>query len=294
MRIRGRVVCLLALAVVATARAAASPTAPICPTPSAIPRRIVSITPSITETLFAIGAGPAVVGVSDYCSDPPEVARLPRLGTTLTPAYETIVKLDPDLILSEDNVNVRATELRALGTTCLIPWLSLDQVVEGIRMIGRLTGHVTEADALADRIRTRLSTPAPANAPRVLLVLASDTASLDEVWFIRRNSIHGSALAAAGGRNAVDEDIPGLPRLSLQRVLEIDPDVVILLVAGRTGDAAATDKLLADWRALTPLTAVKRGRIAVVEAPEAYSMGPHILAMTDRLQAALARMTADQ
>lgn len=277
--------CLLALAAVTTASAT-------CPQPSTTPRRIVSITPAITETLFAIGAGPDVVGVSDYCADPPEVARLPRLGTTLTPAYETIARLDPDLILSESNVNVRADELRALGPTCLVPWLTLPQVLDGIRTVGRLTGHGTAADALAERIQTRLARPTPADAPRVLLVLASDTASLHEVWFIRRNSMHGAALAAAGGRNAVEDDVLGLPRLSLQRVIELDPDVILLLVAGKTSDEAATAKLLADWRALTPLTAVERGRIAVVEAPEAYISGPRIVALTDRLQAELARLAA--
>ena len=64
-----------------------------CPQPAATPRRIVSLVPAITETLFAIGAGDAVVGVSDYCAWPPEVTRLPRLGTTLTPAYETIARM---------------------------------------------------------------------------------------------------------------------------------------------------------------------------------------------------------
>jgi ABC-type Fe3+-hydroxamate transport system substrate-binding protein len=283
-----RLVALWTFVLVATASA----DGPTCPQPAERPRRIASITPAITETLFAIGAGSAVVGVSDYCADPPEVARLPRLGTTLTPAYETIARLDPDLILSEDNVNVRAAELRALGDTCLIPWLSREQVLSGIRTVGRLTGHAEAADALADRIQTRLATPTPADAPRVLMVLASDTASLHEVWFIRRNSMHGAALAAAGGRNAVDEDVHGLPRLSLQRVLELDPDVILLLVAGKSGDDAARAKLLADWRALTPLTAVQRDRIAVVEAPEAYISGPRIIALTDRLQAELARLAA--
>ncbi|HEV7731132.1 MAG TPA: helical backbone metal receptor [Candidatus Binatia bacterium] len=279
---------LAALLVVATAASAATD----CPTPATAPGRIVSITPAITETLFAIGAGPQVVGVSDYCTFPPETARLPHLGTTLTPTYETIARLDPELILSEDNVNVRATELRDLGPTCLIPWLTLDQFVAGIRTVGRVTGHAAPADALADRIRTRLTTPAPADAPRVLLVLASDTASLHEVWFIRRNSVHGAALAAAGGRNAVDEDVGGLPRLSLQRVLEIDPDVIVLLVAGTADEAAARERLLAEWRALEPLTAVRRNRIAVIDAPEAYITGPRILDLTDRLHAELARLAA--
>lgn len=284
--------CRLAALPLLVAVATAAAEAPLCPQPASVPRRIVSIAPAITETLFAIGAGDAVVGVSDYCAYPPEAARLPRLGSTLTPSYETIARLDPDLILSESNVNVPATELRALGPACLIPWLTLDQVVDGIRTVGRVTGHAPEADALADRIRARLTTPPPVDAPRVLLVLASDTSSLHEVWFIRRNSIHGAALAAAGGRNAVDEDVRGLPRLSLQRLLELDPDVILLLVSGKTGDEASVAKLLADWRALTPLTAVRKNRISVVEAPEAYISGPRILAMTDRLQAELARLAA--
>ena len=89
--------------------------------------RIVSLSPSMTETLFAIGAGERLVGVSDYCNYPAEAAKRPHVGTGLTPSYEAIARLAPTLIVSENNANVRAHELRALAPTLLLPWLSLSE-----------------------------------------------------------------------------------------------------------------------------------------------------------------------
>src|SRR5262249_10536764 len=157
-----------------------------------------------TETLFAIGAGDRVVGVSDYCNDPPEVARLARVGTSITPSFERITRLEPTLIVTEKNASSRGHELDRLAPTFALNWLTLDEIVPGIRKLGRLSGHPLEADSLADRMHARLAVPPPSQGPRVLLVLGYDLEKLDEIWFIRRNSVHGAALHAAGARNAVD------------------------------------------------------------------------------------------
>jgi ABC-type Fe3+-hydroxamate transport system substrate-binding protein len=252
--------------------------------------RIVSLAPGITDTLFAIGAGSQVVARSDYCDYPPEVLAVPAVGTSLTPSYETISRLSPTLILGEDNAAARLTELQGIGRTRLLPWLALSEVIESTRELGRLTGRTSQANELADRMRERLAVAPPARGPRVLLVIGYRPGKLDEIWFIRDNSLHGAALRAAGAQNAVPEAVSGLPRLSPERLLAVDPDAILVLVL----PGKAQGDQLDGFRKLTPLRAVTTNRIALIEAPEAYVHGPRILALVDRLAAALKKLYPEQ
>jgi ABC-type Fe3+-hydroxamate transport system substrate-binding protein len=248
--------------------------------------RIVSLAPGLTDTLFAIGAGPLLVARSDYCDYPPEALRLPRVGTSITPQYETITRLSPTLIVGEAGAAARKRELEAIGTTRLLPWLTLDEIVASTRELGGLTGTRPAAGALAARLAQRLSVPAPPNGPRVLLVIGYQPGKLDELWFIRENSLHGAALRAAGARNAVPEAVSGLPRLSPERLLELDPDAIFVLVEPGKAVPGGLDV----WQKLGPLRALKRGTLRYLEAPEAYVHGPRILTLVDRLAAAVRRL----
>jgi ABC-type Fe3+-hydroxamate transport system substrate-binding protein len=246
--------------------------------------RVVSLSPSITETLFAIGAGPDVVAISDYCDSPKEALGLPRVGTSITPNYEAIARLRPKLILSEANVSARRRELAALAPTRLLPWLALDEITASMRELGRLVGHVDAASALAERLHARLDVPEPANGPRVLLLLGEGDAR--ELWFVRRNSLHGAALRAAGARNAVAEDIQGPPQLSQERLLELDPDAIVVLTRpGQKKPGAGSG-----FARLPTLQAVKNGRVSLLETPEAFANGPRILGLADRLGQELVRL----
>lgn len=249
--------------------------------------RIVSLSPALTETLFAIGAGDRVVGVSDYCRYPQGVEKLAKAGTSITPNYEAIVSLAPTLIVTEAAVNSRPQSLERLAPTATLPWLTLNDVVDSTRKLGKLTGQVEAAEALASALSRRLSVEPPNDAPRVLLVLGYQGERLDEVWFIRRNSVHGAALRAAGGRNAVAKDVWGQPRLSLEQVIALDPDMVIVLL---NDSDQQTERVARQWQQIEPLTAVRRGKLRVVVAPEAFSNGPRILKLADRLQAAIDSM----
>jgi len=249
-------------------------------------RRIVSLSPGITDALFAIGAGAMLVARSDYCDYPPEVTRLPRVGSSITPNYEAIARLEPTLIVSEDNAAARRRELEALAPTLLLKWLSLDEVSSGIRELGKVTAQAPTADALAERLERRLGVPAPAVAPKILLVIGSDTGRLDDVWFIRRNSLQGAALHAAGAQNAVAENVNGQPRLSLERLIALDPDGIVVLTL-REGP---TDAELEPYRKLATLRAARENRLAVLGAPEAYVNGPRVLGLVERLASVVARM----
>ena len=249
--------------------------------------RFVSLTPAITETLLAIGGSEHLVAVSNYCKLPANLA-LPRVGSSLTPSYEAIAGLRPSLILSDDSAGAKQRELGAIARCEVLPWLTLRDVVQSTRRLGKLVEQRKAADALALALETRLSRVPPAEAPRVLLLLSYDPDRPAELWFIRQNSLHGAALTAAGARNAVDHDVPGLPRLSVEELLKLDPDQVLILQPPGT-PLERKRKLLTAFGALAPLRAVKQDAIGIVNGTQ--SVGPSILQFVDDLANSLKRMT---
>jgi iron complex transport system substrate-binding protein len=254
---------------------------------AAEPRRgIVSLAPAITETLFTIGAGAQVIAISDYCDYPPAALALPRVGTSITPNYEAIARLNPAQIIGESNASTRRRELEALAPTELLPWLNLHEVCASIERLGALAQRREEANRLARTVRARLDVPEPSGGPRVLLLLGGEGAS-NELWFVRRNSLHGSVLRAAGACNAIAEDVNGPPQLSHERLLSVNPELIVIL--SRPGAARAARD---GFERFPTLSAVKRGKVGVVESSDAFANGPRILRLVDQLRAELVRLGA--
>ncbi len=223
------------------------------------------------------------MGVSDYCNYPAEAKQLPRTGTALTPGYEAITRLAPTLILCEAAASTPRRELSALGVTKFVPWLSLEDIVASTRLLGALTQHAEPADALARKLWDTLAVAEAPSGPRVLAVLGEGSGKLSEIYYIKKNSIHGAALRAAGARNAVTEDVSGVPRLSIEELLHLDPDAIIVLIAP-TPNGPNDEQVLHDYQALEPLSARKNQRIAVLRSEEAFGDGPRILTLAEQLQ----------
>jgi iron complex transport system substrate-binding protein len=240
---------------------------------------LVSLSPAISETLFAIGAGASVVGASDYCHFPPEVERLPHVGTGYTPRYEAIVALEPTSVFVEAVNAQTSSDLARVLDVKALPWLTLEQVTESTRSLGRFTNHVDQAEQLVRSYEEAMRSRVTASSPRVLLVLAHTPGQLPEVWFIRRNSIHGRVLEAAGAVNAAADQISGPPHLSLEQVIRLDPDGVLILQSAAPGDP----RLVNDWTQLHVLTAVKNRRVELIAAPDLTIPGPRIIELVKRL-----------
>ena len=254
------------------------------------PERIVCLMPPITETLYEIGAGDQLVGRSDWCKYPPDAEALPECGSALTPNHEVIVRLDPTLILANNSKATARDNLSGLAHAEFLPWLSAEDMIASTRKLGQLTGHIEEANELADEMALVLLVPAPREGPRVLLVMLPEPGRLEPVSFLRRNSVHGQMLYAAGGRNAVDEDVSGVPELSMERVIELDPDMIIMVGIRDSVSEADRKQLIADWSRITPLTAVQTGRIGIVSGPHFYGAGRRLLRAVDDLRAEIERL----
>lgn len=245
--------------------------------------RYVSLSPAITETVVALDAVGVLVGRSDWCTGP-EVAGLPALGSALTPDLEGVVAAHPAGILVARDAGAAVGALGRIAPVHALPWLTLEQVASSTVALGDLLDRDEAAGALAARLR-RLDAAPPEGAPRVLLVIGTDGPER-EIWYIKRNSLHGQVLHAAGFRNAVGEDVAGAPSMTAEGVIRLDPDAVVMLEAAALS-AEDAQAAVARWSALTPLRAAREGRVSVLADPAVLSVGPAVADLPARLRAHL-------
>jgi len=191
-------------------------------------QRVISLAPSVTETLFAIGAGPEVVGVSQYCDYPPQVLALPKVGSFLTPNVEAIVGLRPGLIIGLDT-SANDREIRALQRmsyrVLLVNDDALAGIEEGIGRIGVMTGHVGQAQQLLNLMRARMRAVRERLqrvAPRkVLMVVGHDPLVAVGGGYLNELLQMADCINIAAGLGGA------WPRLNLEFIIASAPDVIL-------------------------------------------------------------------
>ncbi len=195
-----------------------------------IPERIISLAPSNTEILFALGLGDKVVGISDYCDYPPEAQEKTRVGGYSTSDIERIVALEPDLILIEDiHTKEILPALEKVGLTVVtIDPRSLDEVLESITLVGEITGKDEEASRLVAEMADRISAISDktdglleSQRPRVFYVMWHDP-----LMTVGSDTRIHELIAIAGGTNII-QDTEGYPTISLEALIEANPQVII-------------------------------------------------------------------
>ena len=253
---------------------------------AAVPARIVSTSPSITETLFALGLGDRVVGVSAFCRFPPEVLKLPKVGTFLKPDAELIAGLRPDLAIIHElstGIDRRLTSLR-------IPFVVVDRgtlasVFSSIRQIGAGAGVPARADSLVADIERRLDVvrraASAAPHPRVLFIIGRSPGTLTDLVAVGPGSYINDLIEIAGGKNVLAiKGQPEYPRISMETVLRLDPDVIVDTVD--MGETEAERRLRQPinerlWSAYGTLTAVKNRRLHASTTDALVVPGPRVV-----------------
>lgn len=233
-------------------------------------RRVVSMAASTTETLFAIGAGPLVVGRSRYCDYPPEARALPSVGGYIDPSLEAILGLKPDLVVGARGPLgpgfIRALEERGI-TTWFPETESLDAIDETILGLGQRTARVDQAKALVERMRTRRKAIEAALAkekrPRALLLFEKKPISA-----AGPGSFPDEMLRLAGGANALT-DGARYANLSLEKVIALDPDVILDAEMGATPTSFDST-----WNGVR---AVRDGKVVRLGDESVLRPGPRVL-----------------
>jgi iron complex transport system substrate-binding protein len=198
------------------------------------PERIVSLAPSNTQVLFAVGAGDEVVGVTDFDHYPYnftawiEAGNMSSIGNYYQPAVEPIVSLNPDLVLASLGSIDAAEQLRTLGYNVLtLNPVDLDKVMENVIIVGKVTNHEAEAANVVNDMQTRIDAviegvKEATTRPAVYHVIWSDP-----YMSVGKDTFVDNAIKLAGGQNIFENATDDYPIVSSEAIIEQNPDIVI-------------------------------------------------------------------
>lgn len=242
---------------------------------------IISMSPNITETLFALGQGNRIIAVSSYCDYPPEVESLPDVGGYIDPNLEKITMLDPELIILPGKHEKVAALAKQNGFPVLHAHMdSLATIHDGITRLGEALECPDEATELWHRIQSELDAIRAAvegrTRPKVLLINTRSNLDLNNLFTVGSRSFLSEMLDVAGGENLFGDEAVDYFEASKESVVVRAPDVIIECHAGEGLSDEELQRYRDDWNALPSLPAVESGRIYLFEESYALRPGPRI------------------
>lgn len=236
-----------------------------------VPRRVVSLNPSLTATVLALGAGDLLVGVDEWSArQQPEVRGRPTVGGLFTPSLEAVVALEPDLVVLVPSAQQRdlRDRLRLLGIEVLeFPNISLDDLLASIERLGERLGRSEAAARRVAEIRgafERAEAASEGPLPRALLVIQREP-----LYVVGAGSFLDAMLRAAGARNAAAEFPEPYPRVDLEWAIAARPEVIL----DATEEGEPAERFWARWPSLP---AVASGRVVAVPGDRVMLPGPDL------------------
>jgi iron complex transport system substrate-binding protein len=250
--------------------------------------RIVSLVPALTEMLFAIGAGPLVVGVSSFDEFPADVTKLPRVGALLDPDTERILTLRPDMVIVYGSQTEQERQFqRACIRTFSYRHGGIEVILQTIRDLGAATGRqaaavtvTAELQARLDGIRARV---AGRPRPRVLLVFERQPKTLREIYASGGAGFLNEMLAIAGGQNVFEAIKRESVQPSTESLLAAAPEVVIEVRARGMLEPGGEAEDRRAWATLSSLPAVRRNRVHILNGQYLVVPGPRLADATEAL-----------
>jgi iron complex transport system substrate-binding protein len=251
------------------------------------PQRIVSLSPTATESLFAIGAGDLAVAVDEQSDFPPGVPRTELSG--FQPNVEAIAAYEPDLVLaSAEGTEAAVRGLGKLGVEVLVQpaAATLAQAYAQIHELGRITGREPQAEAVVKRMRERINAAidAPPDGGDGLSVyheLSPDYFSADSSTFIGRIYRRFGLVNVADGAAAQGG---GYPQLSAEHIVKANPELIVLADVECCAQSPATVRRRDAWGGLT---ALRNGGLIAIDDDIASRWGPRVAIFAERVAAAI-------
>lgn len=255
--------------------------------------RIVSLAPSITDSLFTLGLGDNVVGVTEYCIYPPEAQTRTIVGSLYDHNYELIARLTSHVVFLNKDQEKALDQFRALGIEAVVFNNSdIESILETFRAIGRYCNKEPEAEAVVNDMTEKLEMyrAIAANLPPVRAMVCVGRGmggmSVTEVYAAGPQTYVGSLLEIAGGENIYQGGI-AYPVLSSEAVLRLNPDVIIELVPEVQRGKTTVEEIIAQWSPLTDINAVKNNRIYVLTEGYTVLPGPQLIFLLEDIMRVL-------
>ena len=242
------------------------------------PRRVVSLAPSVTEILFAVGLDAEVVGVTTFCDYPAKAKTRPKVGAAI-PNLEAILGLKPDLVVGTDSIrqDVLAKLEQLKIPVFVLSAKTLEDVLGHISTVGRMVGHEPEARRVVQGLRDRLAEirRRTASVRRVRTFYVVNT---DPLISVAQGSFIHHMIETAGGENVVGRAQAPYPKVSVEEVLRQDPEVILFPVGATEGIPEAEQQF---WRRWTNLSAVAHNRLHQIRGELINRPGPRVIDGTE-------------
>jgi iron complex transport system substrate-binding protein len=245
-------------------------------TVDAKPGRVVSLSPAVTEILFAVGAGAQVAGVTEYCNYPPEAAARAKVGgfSGITVNVEQIALLKSDLVILSADMHQRIIELldRLQVKSFAVEPRNFEEVFRTIGIVGQLTGNTPEADRVVAEMKVKLARAGERSRGRERPAIFWELSS-EPLMSAGKDTFISEAIRLAGGRNVFD-DMNGLwPAVSQEQLILRQPEWILAGdMLGKSVDPAVYRRR-PGW---SRIPAVRSGSIAVVDPDMLYRYGPRL------------------
>jgi iron complex transport system substrate-binding protein len=238
------------------------------------PKRIISLAPSVTEMVFAIGAGEQLVGVTEFCDFPPEALNKQKVGYS-NPNLESMIALQPDLVLAPKEFlkpDMLATLEQLKVPVFVMGATTIEDIFSHLHTLGRMLDHSVAANDVILALRRHLAeiTARTQGLPpvRVLYVLNSQP-----LITVGPGSFIDQLIEMAGGTNVAAQSGMAYPRLSMEVVLQQDPEVLIFPVGKAEGISDGEQQA---WQQWPTMAAVKQRRLHQIPADLLNRPGPRI------------------
>jgi iron complex transport system substrate-binding protein len=250
--------------------------------------RIVSLAPSLTEIVFALGSGPRLVGVTRFCDFPPEARKIHKVGGLVDPNLETILSLNADLVIGMPEHAAIANRLDSFNIkTSLYRQGSIEEILNSIESIGEQIGKTPEARTLVSEFRSKIasitSRVVDTSKPNVLVAVGGHVRPgvLDSIYAAGPGTIYDEMIDLAGGINVLRSGIE-YAKLSSEGLFALNPDIIIDLIPAKI-DSTPDElkqvriKTLTAWNTLSRLQAVSSKRVYVFDQEFIVNPGPRTI-----------------
>ena len=252
------------------------------------PRRIVSTAPSITETLFALGVGDRVVGVSNYCHYPAATAKIAKIGTYMQPNIEAILALKPDLVVMQKTAIHSKSRFEPYHLNILeVTQNSIAEIQGAIVAIGNATGSADRARTLNQSItkelaavRQRASTKPPVS---VVFVVGRVPGALEGMVAVGSHNYLEEVMEVAGGRNVFNDAKPPYAKISAEEILARSPQVILDMgdMSDPTGVTEEHKRAVVKlWNRYPNVAAVRDKRVHAIASDIFVVPGPRVIELT--------------
>lgn len=257
------------------------------------PKRIISLSPGITEIAFAIGLDEEIVGVTTFCKYPRKARTRTRVGGFMNLNYETVIGLDPDLVIATTYHEETVAQLENLGIKSLVVEKndSIDLILKSVKAIGGAVGRRREAENLVADIESKLEKAKAENkgkiAYRTMLVVGRNPGTMQGLFVAGKTTFLNELLEIAGGKNIFHDISNDFPQPTLEQIISRNPEVIIETRIGKKLSSEEIEAIKEEWNALGDVDAVRNGRIYIWTEKYLSIPGPRLVRILNKFNQTL-------